>query len=143
MSIFKITPLANNQWAIEAQRSLKTANRSAQGKVVITQATPPEAEAPPHGGLAGARAWLALAQRSLMDQYAETAIAEARAGLEELGDDYHDPSLRVTEDTTLRIRRAKELIKQGQTTQAADMLVEALAVRVKLYAKLHAESVVS
>ena len=76
----------------------RLASFSATGTVKLSQ-TAPEAAALQHLRLAGTRGWLRLGEQRLSAEYWRGAIACARAGLEELGDNYAPP--RIVDDTSL------------------------------------------
>jgi hypothetical protein len=102
-----------------------------------------EAPAPdsPHRAFAGARAWLALAESRREAGDAQTALDAARAGLAELGRTYYARSLGVTDDTSLHIALAEEMVKRGKLPDAVRRMLQALGDRLQLYTRLHAEAI--
>jgi hypothetical protein len=128
----EIQPIADGLWRIHAERSQGT--YAATGEATVREA------GPAHGALAGARAWLALAQVRQAASDSETAITSARAGLDELGQRYYERSLGVIDDTGMQVSLANEQLKRGQAEQAARRLIAALEYRLKLYIQLHAQA---
>jgi hypothetical protein len=133
-----ITHISNDKWLIRVER--ERGENSASGQVILVQDTAPTAEGAPHLSLAGARAWLALAQARQSHNDIDSAIASARAGIEELGRHNYSP-LRVKEDTSLRINMADDLIERGHLPEAARMLIDSLETRIKLYVRLYSNSI--
>ncbi len=126
-------------WLIRAQRSL--GGQSATFEVIVRGAGEAPAPDSPHRAFAGARAWLALAEARRGAGDAQTALDAARAGLAELGQTYYARSLGVTDDTSLHIALAEEMVKRGKLPDAARRMVQALEDRLRLYARLHSEAI--
>jgi hypothetical protein len=115
----------------------RQADRAATGEVLLRDA----AAHAGHERLAGARAWLGLGEHALADGDADPALAAARAGLDELGDDYAPAG--VEDDTTLKAYAADELVEDGDTEGGARMLLGLLRERAELYAERHRDAIVS
>ena len=123
-----VTPRATNEWLLEVTRTQGT--RSAKAAIVVSVA-PTEASPAPHLRVASAQAWLALA-RAAMDLNAATdAVAAARAGIADLGDDYRPK--RVKDDTGLHVLDANGAIAAGKTEEGARTLISVLDARIGLY----------
>jgi len=133
-----ITQVSNDKWLIRVER--KRNGHIASGQAVVIQGPAPQTDNPPHLAFAGARAWLALAQARQAADDNEGAIANARAGVDELGRLYYSSSLRVKDDTSLHVDLAEELVEQGRHAEAARRLVQALETRLHMYAQLHADT---
>jgi hypothetical protein len=82
------------------------------------------------GDPAAAEASLAEAERALADGDEAAAIAQARAGLEALGDDYAPDD--VDDDTDLKLRAAEGLLGRGETEGPAETFVDVLRIRTEL-----------
>ena len=121
---------------LEAVR--RYASFSATGTVKLRK-TAPEAAASQHSRLAGTRGWLRLGEQRLSAQDWRGAIACARAGLEELGDDYAPP--RIVDDTSLGLGAARAQEDSGNLEDAATMMLSDLETRTRLYIKLHASEI--
>lgn len=85
----------------------------------------------PHLTLAGSRVWLALAQLWFAANDYEGAITCAKAGLEELGDDYASP--KVYDDTKMKLWLAQQRIQEGHLADGADIMLRILHTRLNLY----------
>jgi hypothetical protein len=134
-----ITSVSDDKWLIRAER--ERAGQSASGQVVVTQSGPPDAGDSPHVPFAGARAWLDLTRQRLAAGEVEGAIADARAGLEELGQHYKSASTNVKDDTSLHIAVAEDLIEQGRKDEAARRLLQTLEIRLQLFSQLYADAI--
>ncbi len=126
-------------WLIRAERA--QGGHSATFQVLVRGAGDAPALDSPHRAFAGARAWLALAQERLAAGDAQAALDAARAGLAELGQSYYSRSLGVTDDTSLHIALAEEMVMGGKLPDAARRMVQALNDRLQLYARLHADAI--
>jgi len=123
-----ITARAPNEWLLEVTRTQGT--RSAKAAIVVSVAPTP-ASPTPHLGVASAQAWLTLA-RTATDLNASTdAVAAARAGIADLGDNYRPK--RVKDDTGLHILDANGAISAGRTEEGARTLISVLDTRIGLY----------
>ena len=91
----------------------------------------------PHLVLAESKVWLALGQIWLATNDMEAALTCAKAGLEELGDEYA-PFL-VEDDTDLKLFLAEGRIEKGHLNEGAELMLRALETRISLYAELHQE----
>lgn len=123
-----ITPRATNEWLLEVTRTQD--QRSAKAAIVVSIA-PTEASPAPHLRVASAQAWLAIARAALDLNAATEAVAAARAGIADLGDDYRPK--RVKDDTGLHILDANGAIAAGRTEEGARTLISVLDVRIGLY----------
>lgn len=81
-----VSKISKNKWSVRVERKHK--GHSASGQVVVK--VPSGKTSLPHVKVAGARAWLALAESRLAAKDINGAIASADAGIKELGDDYDD-----------------------------------------------------
>lgn len=82
---------------------------------------------------------LALGQILLATNDFEAALTCAKAGLEELGDEYA-PFL-VEDDTDLKLFLAEGRIEKGYLNEGAELMLRALETRIFLYAELHQENI--
>jgi hypothetical protein len=89
--------------------------------------------------LAAARARLAAGQESLAAGKAAEAVACARQGLDELGDDYAPPA--AVDDTVLKLAAAEDLLAAGRADHAASTMLRMLEARARLYAEKHQDTV--
>lgn len=137
----QVTPVAGDKWLIRAERERN--GHTASGQVVMIQNTAPTAANAPHAALAGARAWLALAQDRQAASDVDGAIANAQAGLAELGRGYYSSSLGMKDDTRQHIDRAEDLIENDRKPEALRTLIQALESRLAMYARLHAATIYS
>jgi hypothetical protein len=94
-----------------------------------------------HERLAGARAWLGLVEQALAEGDPGAAVGAARAGLDELGEEYAPDG--VEDDTTLKVYAAEELVGEGDAEGGARMLLDLLRERAALYAERHRDAIVS
>lgn len=133
-----ITPMGDGKWLVQTERKRNGHTATAQ---VLVQNTAAPADTSTHAGLAGARAWLTLAQGRYAANDYGPAIECARAGVSELGSRYSSVALEVTEDTSLRIDMAEDLLEHSRPAEAARMLIDALETRLGLYIKLHAKTI--
>ena len=129
--------LSKNKWSIRVERRYK--GHFVSGHVVVK--VPPGSTTFPHVKVAGARAFQTLAKSRLAAKDFKGAIACAQAGIKELGGDYRK-GLKVKDDTSLRINLAEELAGKGRLKEASDELVQALALRLKMYAQTRAKTLV-
>jgi hypothetical protein len=120
------------RWTIRVERGL--AGAVAEGTVVLSR------DEPAHARLAAARAWLAVGQELQARGDAADAIAAARAGIDELGDDYARRD--AIDDTDLKIYAAEDLIEQGRVDNAATTLLRVVEKRLALYLTRYADVVV-
>jgi negative regulator of sigma E activity len=133
-----IEALSPGNWLIRVERKL--GDETTSGQVVVVQASEPQPTDSPHVPLAGARAWLSLAQTLQDGENQDGALASARAGVEELGEHSY-AVLGVREDTSMHINLAEEHARQGKTEDAATRLIRALETRIDLYVRLHADTI--
>jgi len=80
--------------------------------------------------LAGARAWLALAEQAVTNEQWESALTCAQGGVDELGKDYK--RLTDIDDTKLKLRAVRDAAAEGRTSDAARTLVGVLHSRLAL-----------
>lgn len=125
------------RWLIRACRS--AGGETAEGSVLVRAGAAPD-PTHPHARLAGARAWLALAESFEGRTRWADAAASARSGLDELGHEYAGPG--VEDDTPLNVLSAEEMLAEGRTADGASGLLEILHERLGLYAELHEGSLV-
>ena len=137
----QVTPVSKNQWRIRAERLRQ--GHSASGEAVVIQNTAPTVADAPHAALAGARAWLALAQAREAANDIEGALACAQAGLAELGDAYYSESQTTKDDTPLNLALAEDLLERGKPPEALHALLLTLESRLDLYVQLHADTLVA
>lgn len=90
--------------------------------------------------LAGARAWHALATQRAEADDAPSALAAARAGLEELGRRYARPL--DIDDTQLKVRTIDQAEAEGRLGDAARIALRILGTRLELARRLHADALV-
>lgn len=128
---------AAGEWSLETERAL--AGRSARATAIVIAANKPDPAASPHTRLAGARAWASLGAQCQSAGDSVNAVAAARSGLEELGDDYRPPG--VKDDTMLKIDAASERIADGAVADGAAVLLRMLDTRIQLYTQKHASEV--
>lgn len=129
-----IEPHGSAQWVIRASRECGGAAASAE--VIIRLATQPGAAQPPHAGLAGAKAFLSIAQAHAQAGKSTNAVECAQAGLDELGTRYI--ALGDDDDTDVKLRAARERIAAGAVGDGAAVMVRVLQTRIALYEALHA-----
>jgi hypothetical protein len=131
-----VTPRAANEWLLEVTRTQGT--RAGKGAIIIAVA--PSATIPaPHLAVASAEAWLVLA-RGAMDLHASSdAVAAARAGIADLGDDYRPK--RVKDDTGLHVLDANGAVAAGKTEEGARSLISVLDARIGLYFQRYRDEV--
>lgn len=129
-----IEPHGNAQWVIRASRECGGA--AASGEVIIKLATQPDAAQPPHAGLAGAKAFLSIAQAHTQAGRYANAVECAQAGLAELGMRY--VALGEDDDTDVKIRAARERIEAGAVADGSAVMIRVLETRITLYEALHA-----
>ncbi len=123
-----VTPRAANEWLLEVTRTQGT--RSAKGAIII--AVPPSAtNSAPHLPVASAEAWLVLARGAMELHASSAAVAAARAGIADLGDDYRPK--RVKDDTGLHVLDANGAVAAGKTEEGARSLISVLDARIGLY----------
>ena len=79
--------------------------------------------------LAGASAWLSLAESLLQSSRDEDALVAASSGIEELGDLYRSDLAK--DDTKLKLLAAQERGAEGAVREAATMTVRVLRERVE------------
>jgi hypothetical protein len=120
------------RWTIRVERTL--AGAAAEGTVVLSR------DEPAHIRLAAARAWLAVGQELQARGDAADAISAARAGIDELGDDYARRD--AINDTDLKIYVAEDLIAEGRVDNAATTLLRVVETRIALYLTRYADVVV-
>ena len=106
-------------------------SESTTSTVVIRQETRSNQVKPPHVALAGSKVWLALGQVWLAANEPDASIICAKAGLEELGDEYATPF--VEDDTDLKLILAEERIQEGHLSDGAKMMLRVLENRLLLY----------
>jgi hypothetical protein len=123
-----VTPRESNEWLLEVTRTQGT--RSAKAAIVVRVA-PSSAMPAPHLAVASAQAWLVLARGAMELHAATDAVAAARAGIADLGDDYRPK--RVKDDTGLHVLDANGAIAAGKTEEGARSLLSVLDVRIGLY----------
>lgn len=107
--------------------------------MVIRQETTLNGPKQPHLVLAESKVWLALGQIWQATNDLEAALTCAKAGLEELGDEYA-PFL-VEDDTDLKLLIAEGRIEKGYLSEGVELMLRALETRISLYAELHQESI--
>ncbi len=90
-----------------------------------------------HGRAAGAKAWSGLGKASLDNGALDAAIACAKAGIEELGDDYKPP--RVRDSTGMKLHAAAERIEAGAKSNGAEVMLDMLNSRIEMYLTKHSE----
>lgn len=123
-----VTPRAANEWLLEVTRT--QGSRSAKAAILIT--VPPSASMPaPHLAVASAKAWLVLARGAMDLHAASDAVAAARAGIANLGDDYRPK--RVKDDTGLHVLDANGAVAAGRIEEGARSLISVLDARIGLY----------
>lgn len=122
---------ADGRWLVEVVRT--HGELSATGAVTFRAISAPDPAAPPHAGAGGARAWLALGEQ-LADGSPAEAVACAEKGLEELGADYADRTVR--DDTSMKIALARSMAAD-QPADAAATLLRMLSERLEMYQELH------
>lgn len=118
---------------LTAQRSHD--GRSAVGTVLLRQPPAPDAGPSPHLKLAGTRAWLALGEQRLNAEDWAGAVACAQAGLDELGSQYAGRG--ALDHTSMKLSIAKDDIRMGRLDNAADIMLNQLAIRTRYYVQLH------
>jgi hypothetical protein len=123
-----VEPGAEGQWRVRARRQGR--DLSGEGVVLMRASSRPDPVPPALVALAGARAWLGLAQKRLEASDWEGAAALARQGLAELGPDYAKPE--VDDSTDLKVHAAEELIQKGQLDNGARTLTRTLENRIVL-----------
>ena len=107
---------------------------STASTVIIRQKTIPSKQSP-HQRLTGSKVLSALAQVWLAANEPEAAIICAKAGVEELGDDYASPF--IEDDTDLKLILAEERIEDGYPSSGAEMMLRVLENRILLYSDFH------
>jgi hypothetical protein len=132
-----VEPEGDGQWRVRVTR--ERSGHSAEGSVLV-RGPKPDPVSPKHLALAGARAWLALADARIAASEWKLAIEFARQGISELGDDYARPE--VDDSTAVKILAAEEEIAHDRLSNGARTLARVLANRVVLYVELHRDSLV-
>lgn len=127
-----ITPMSDGRFKVRAERTL--GGQAGTGEALVRE------QSGLHRGLAGARAWMALATAQAAAGDSGAAIAAAKGGLDELGQGYFARSLGVIDDTSLHIDLAEDQIERGQAADAARRLIQALQERLELYSQAHAHT---
>lgn len=90
-----------------------------------------------HTRLAGARAWLSIAE-SLSGAPADAYEAALR-GTKELGPDYATPGVR--EETHLKEWSAQEYFEKQEFASAAELMIRVLRSRISMYARKYESEV--
>jgi hypothetical protein len=129
---------SSGEWTVHVTRAF--GEQSREGVAVGRGGARSDVEHGPAVALAGSRAFLALGNASLEKERFDDAIACARAGLKELGNDYAPGD--AVDDTTLKLAAAEESIQNGQTPGGARTMMRTLEVRTRLYVKRHADQIV-
>jgi hypothetical protein len=132
-----VEPQGAGAWSLQSERHL--AGRAARATAIIVAPDRPDPAASPHTRLAGARAWSALGAQCLSAGDAASAAAAARAGLQEIGDDYRPDG--VKDDTLMKIDAAEERITDGAVADGAAGLLRSLDTRIPLYVQKNAPDV--
>ena len=132
-----VEPQGAGAWSLHAERHL--AGRAARATAIVVAPDRPDPAASPHTRLAGARAWSALGAQCQSAGDAANAAAAARAGLQELGNDYRPPG--VKDDTLMKIDAAEERIADGAAADGATGLLRSLDTRIQLYVQKNAPDV--
>ncbi|HEY0476902.1 MAG TPA: hypothetical protein VGD37_05230 [Kofleriaceae bacterium] len=132
-----VAPSGAGAWSLETER--RVGEHAARGTAIVLAAAKPDPAAAPHAELAGARAWAALGAQRLSAGDAADAVTAARAGLEELGDDYRPRG--VKDDTMMKIDAAEERITEGAVADGAAVLLRMLETRIELYVQNHGPDV--
>lgn len=83
--------------------------------------------------IAAARAWAALGRRRLAAGDADGAIACASAGLEEV--DGLPIEAGVKDDTGLKLEAARERVREGHSSDGAEVMLDVLDARSELRAQ--------
>jgi len=120
--------LGNSNFKVEYRLNSKSITST-----VLVQQKPMSIKPPSHLTRSGSRAWWALGQFWLAVNNYEGAIICAKTGLEELGDDYADPT--AIDDTRMKLWLAEERIQKGHLSDGADMMLRILESRLYLYAE--------
>ena len=129
----------------QVQVECRLNRKSTTSTVIIRQEPIADQVKLPHLVLAASRVWLALGKVWLAANEIEGAIICAKAGLEEVGDDY--ASYLVEDDTELKLLLAEKQIEKGhlkdkQALRAgANMMLRVLENRLLLYEKRHQKDV--
>ena len=126
-TIIETRPFAGSRVQVECRLNSESTTRT----VLIRQETVPNQAKPPHVTFASSKVWLALGQVWLAANEAEAAIICAKAGLEELGDDYATGF--VEDDSDLKLILAEERIQLGHLSDGAAMMLRVLENRLLLY----------
>jgi hypothetical protein len=109
--------------------------------VIVRSEQEPSPPDPVHVRLAGARAWLALAEDRLTAKKWTDALAPTRKGIEELGPTYARPE--ACDDTSLGEMMAGRQLSRGDLKEAARTLADVLQNRISTYVDFHKDTVVS
>jgi hypothetical protein len=125
-------------WAVRVVR--QDESRSKDAAVIVRSEQKPSPPDPVHVRLAGARAWLALAEDRVAAKEWKAVVALARKGLDELGREYAQPQ--IEDDSDMKAFAAEDQLAQGKAENAAHMLTGVLATRIILYVSLHNDTVV-
>jgi hypothetical protein len=132
-----VEPQGAGAWSLQAERHL--GGRVARATATVVASDRPDPATSAHARLAGARAWSTLGAQCLSAGDATNAVAAARAGLLELGDDYRPPG--VKDDTMMKIDAAEERITDGALADGAAVLLRSLDTRIQLYVQKSAPEV--
>ena len=85
----------------------------------------------PRAPRAARQSWLERGEKLLDEGDAESAIACAEKGLEELGKDYAGPGIK--DDTRQKLLAAQDLIEHGRTEDGARLMLRMLKTREALW----------
>lgn len=114
-------------------------SKSTTSTVIIRQEAIANQVKLPQLVLPASRVWLTLGQVWLAANEIEGAIICAKAGLEEVGDDY--ATFFVEDDTELKLLLAKKRIEKGHLKDGANMMLRVLQNRLLLYEKRHQKDI--